>query len=199
LPILIGSASVAEMLATFFLCPLEVAKLRMQTDVSYRASGLVGTLGRTVRSEGVLALFKGYTPIALRQVPYTSCKLVAFELCAAALISSLSSQLDDNRLQQLRPAIVIVAGMCAGAAAAVVSQPADVLLTRMCGSSAVTNMAECVTADGLIDQVRYMWSLGMREAFSGLGARITMISSMTAVQFLGYDTLRSALGAGSSK
>ena len=52
----------------------------------------------------------------------------------------------------------------AGAAAAVVSHPADLLLTRLCGSSQTTNLAECVIAEGVVDQMRYLMSLGLRGA-----------------------------------
>mmetsp|Transcript_62881 Transcript_62881/g.187102 ORF Transcript_62881/g.187102 Transcript_62881/m.187102 type:complete len:93 (+) Transcript_62881:480-758(+) len=86
--------------------------------------------------------------------------------------------------------------MGAGICAAIVSQPADVLLTRMYGVPQVTSTAisECVIVDGPIAQMRYLYSLGVRQAFAGLGPRLVMISSMTSVQFLVYDSLRRALG-----
>jgi len=197
LPVMIGSAATAEVIATFFLCPLETAKLRMQTDAASRAAGLLGTLRHAVASEGVGSLLKGYVPIALRQVPYSSSKLVCFELCASALLGLLARlTTDDDAIVRLRPALVLAAGMGAGICAAIVSQPADVLLTRMYGVPQVTSTAisECVIVDGPIAQMRYLYSLGVRQAFAGLGPRLVMISSMTSVQFLVYDSLRRALG-----
>eukprot|EP00966_Prymnesium_polylepis_P159814 3693756-Prymnesium_polylepis.2 len=52
--------------------------------------------------------------------------------------------------EALRPYAVVFAGLLAGAAAAVVSHPADLLLTRLCGSptaDVATNVAECVIAE----------------------------------------------------
>ena len=46
--------------------------------------------------------------------------------------------------RSLRPPAIISAGPVAGAAAAVVSQPADVLLSRLCGSGAVSDLSACV-------------------------------------------------------
>uniref|UniRef100_A0A7S4BT90 Uncharacterized protein n=2 Tax=Chrysotila carterae TaxID=13221 RepID=A0A7S4BT90_CHRCT len=131
----------------------------------------------------------------MRQLPYTCCKLVAYELCSFALLDALT-RLPEQHLgvgEQLRPAAVIVAGLLAGAAAAVISQPADVLLSRLCGSAAIASLTECVIAQGPREQLAYLFSIGPRECFSGLGPRLMMISSMTSIQFLVYDSLRRTL------
>jgi len=131
-------------------------------------------------------------------VPYTACKLVSFEIGIAALSQLVGAHRD--RLQRAgrhvpdppRTAIVLTAGLLAGCAAAIVSQPFDLLLTRLCGASSVENLASCVIAEGVREQLLYLMSLGT-EAFSGLGPRLAMISVMTSCQFFLYDSLRSML------
>jgi len=94
-----------------------------------------------------------------------------------------------------RVALVLTAGLAAGAAAAVVSQPFDLLLTRLCGNApsvTLTSLTDCVIAEGLADQLKYLVSLGP-AAFTGLAPRLAMVSVMTAAQFVVYDTLRGAL------
>lgn len=95
----------------------------------------------------------GLTPIAMRQLPYTATKLVTYDMFARAakgVASTLERTLmPDSDGKRLQPFAIVLAGMLAGAAAAVVSHPADLLLTRLCGSSATTNLAECVIADGV--------------------------------------------------
>ena len=86
---------------------------------------------------------------------------------------------------------MLAAGLAAGAAATVVSQPFDLLLTRLCGSSSMDALTECVIATGVRQQLLYLLSLGP-AAFTGLGPRVTMVSLMTSLQFLVYDHLRSA-------
>jgi solute carrier family 25 phosphate transporter 3 len=196
LSVMISSAAAAEMMATFFLCPFELAKLRLQTDSSCRAFGLAGTLLSIARVEGPRALWKGFGPVAMRQVPYTCCKLVVYELASLAMLDALR-RLPEERASlgaQMRPAAVVAAGLVAGAAAAVISQPADVLLSRLCGSGAMTSLSACVIAQGPLDQISYLCSIGFRECFSGLAPRLMMISSMTSLQFLVYDSLRQRLG-----
>ena len=112
-----------------------------------------------ISSEGIGALLAGFVPIALRQVPYTACKLVTFELGVnhlqgvARRRAVATGQPEPPRMQ-----IVLAAGLAAGAAAAIVSQPFDLLLTRVCGSA--SSLAECVMDDSFLGQVRYLVQLG---------------------------------------
>lgn len=209
LPIMIGSAAAAEIVASAALCPLEVLKLKMQTTPTLASLGLQRALLHLVRTEGVRALFQGFAPIAMRQVPYTACKLVTFELGHNLLRSAVcrhelrqlarssassGASCDCSASDRHRMPIVMTAGMSAGAAAACVSQPFDLLLTRLCGGSSagVANLADCVIAEGFREQLLYLVSLGP-AAFTGLAPRLAMVSFMTAAQFVVYDSLRLAL------
>ena len=98
------------------------------------------------------------------------------------------------RLERARPVLALGSGLLAGACAALASQPADLLLTRICGGASVARLSSCVIADNMLDQVRYLCSLGVRKCYAGIGPRLTMVASMTAVQFLLYDQVRLRLG-----
>ena len=67
LPIMLGSAASAELVASAALCPLEVIKLRMQTTTELASLGMHKALLRVSGAEGLRALFQGFVPIALRQ------------------------------------------------------------------------------------------------------------------------------------
>lgn len=181
-------------MATAFLCPLEVIKVRLQTDPIAARRGFARTAAHVLRREGPGALFKGFTPIAMRQVPYTMVKLVCFEVGSTALLAAVAARRADRRVDSAtRGAITWATGLCAGATAAIASQPADVLLTRLCGSSAASSLTECVVAEGPREMVAYLSSIGWRAAYSGLVPRLAMISAMSSVQFLLYDALRTQL------
>lgn len=132
------------------------------------------------------------------QVPYTACKLVSFEIGIAALSQLVATHRERLRRsghhvpEPPRTAIVLTAGLLAGGAAAIVSQPFDLLLTRLCGSASVESLSSCVIAEGVREQLLYLLSLGP-EAFAGLGPRLAMISVMTSCQFFLYDSLRTLL------
>lgn len=191
LPIMLTSAACAEVVASAALCPLEVLKLRLQTDPALASLGLRRGALSLARHEGAAVFFKGFVPIALRQVPYTACKLVSFELAVGwmrALVAASDS--GTHASDRHRGVIVLASGLLAGAAAAVVSQPFDLLLTRLCGSGQMAS--ECLLTTGVIQQLRYLIDLGP-GAFAGLPARLGMVSVMTAGQFVIFDSLRQVL------
>lgn len=189
LPLMLGAAGIAEMGACLLLCPLETAKLRIQMGMG--GAGLIGTLSCISQAEGFGALYRGFAPIALRQVPYTMVKLVCYDAIAGMIAQSIRRA----RGKEPDPHFVsLSAGLTAGSAAAIVSQPADVLLTRLCGTTATTQLVECVIASGLWQQIQYMRSMGLRQCYAGLGPRLAMIACVTAAQFALYDDVRHRLG-----
>jgi len=201
LPVMLVSAATAEGCATAVLAPLEVLKLRVQTDPASASRGVLRTFTHIVRHEGAGKLYVGLCPIAMRQLPYTMTKLVAYEVFAKATktaVRRIELALNpESSGEALRPYAVVFAGLLAGAAAAVVSHPADLLLTRLCGSptaDVATNVAECVIAEGFIEQAQYLVSLGFSGAFAGLTPRLLMTSIMTSIQFVLYENVRAALG-----
>lgn len=106
-PIWIASSACAEVVACFALCPMEATKIRMVTDAGY-ARGTLGALRRILSEEGLRALYRGASPIMIRQVPYTVAKLAGYEALSTCFGGGLLS------------------GVVAGALAAAVSQPGDV-------------------------------------------------------------------------
>lgn len=81
------------------------------------------------------------------------------------------------------------AGLVAGLAAAVVSQPADTMLS-------IINKEKGQDGEGTARRlVRIATGLGLRGAYAGMRARLVMVGGMTAVQFGIYgDTKKVRLG-----
>lgn len=165
-PIWIASSACAEVVASFALCPMEATKIRMVTDATYARSAL-GAFRRLLREEGVAALFRGTSPILIRQVPYTVAKLAGYEALSMCIGGGL------------------LAGVIAGAAAATVSQPGDVILAKLCGGSRVARLEACYLSVSAV-----VSSLTLREFFVGLQPRATMCAAICAGQFFMYEALR---------
>ena len=45
-----------------------------------------------------------------------------------------------------------------------------------------------------MQQVQYLWGLGLQGAYAGLAPRLVMTSLMTSIQFSIYESVRAALG-----
>lgn len=165
-PIWIASSACAEVVACFALCPMETTKIRMVTVPGY-APGALGAMKRLFREEGVGALFRGANPIMIRQVPYTVAKLAGYEALSMCIGGG------------------VVAGVVAGALAATVSQPGDVILSKLCGGSKVARIEACYISVSAV-----IGSLSVRELFVGLAPRATMCAAICAGQFYLYEALR---------
>ncbi|KAJ1987948.1 Cu/Pi carrier [Dimargaris cristalligena] len=184
---LAASAS-AEVIADVALCPWEALKVRMQTSTTPFAAGTVAGFNKILATEGVNGFFKGLTPLWLRQIPYTMMKFATFEKIVEAIYSQALSRPkhEYNKMQQL--GVSFVGGYLAGIICAIVSHPADTLVSKL------NNVPKAAGESTMQLSSRIMKDLGMAGIWRGLGARIVMIGTLTALQWLIYDVVKVQFG-----
>ena len=128
--IYLGSAACAEFIADIFLCPLEACRIRAVSDPTY-ANGLAGVATRLMKEEGILrGFYSGFGPILFKQVPYTMAKFAVQGATAEKIYGSLG-----KTPEQMGAAgnlgVALSSGVVAGVIAAIISHPADTLLSKM--------------------------------------------------------------------
>ncbi|MCJ1310590.1 hypothetical protein MMC25_004255 [Agyrium rufum] len=182
----LGASASAEFLADIALCPLEAIKVRMQTTLPPYASTLREGWSKVVGKEGVTGLYKGIFPLWGRQIPYTMVKFATFETVVNKIYGFLGKPKESfNTLQQT--GVSFLGGYIAGVGCAAVSHPADVMVSklnadRMPGESAGKAIS------------RIYGNIGFGGLWNGLPVRIVMIGTLTAFQWLIYDSFKVALG-----
>ena len=184
--IYIGGAALAEFFADIALCPLEATRIRLVSQPTF-ANGLVGGFGRILKEEGVGSFYNGFTPILFKQIPYNIAKFLVFERAAEAIYGAIPTP-KDQLTSSANTAVNLGAGVIAGCAAAVVSQPADTLLSKV----NKTKKAPGQSTLGLLAQLA--GQLGIKGSFTGLPTRLVMIGTLTSLQFTIYGSLKGALG-----
>jgi solute carrier family 25 phosphate transporter 3 len=186
-PIYLASSALCEFVADIALCPLEATRIRLVSQPTF-ASGLVGGAARLLKEEGVLrGFYSGFGPILFKQIPYTMAKFVVYERTAETiygLISTPKDKLSNGAITTIN----LGSGLVAGMAAAVISQPADTLLSKINKQKGV----EGSISSRLVALAR---ELGPRGLFLGLGARLVMVGTLTAGQFAIYGDIKRILGA----
>ncbi|GAB4815285.1 hypothetical protein N2152v2_002331 [Parachlorella kessleri] len=177
---LAGSAS-AEFIADIALCPFEAVKVKVQTVPGY-ARGFADGLPKFVQQEGVAGLFKGVTPLWGRQIPYTMMKFAAFENVVQALYKYVvpKPRSECSKTEQL--GVSFAAGYIAGVLCAIVSHPADNLVSKL-------NATKGVSAGEIIKEMGWV-ALFTR----GLPLRIIMIGTLTGLQWGIYDAFKVFVG-----
>lgn len=177
---LAGSAS-AEFFADIALCPFEAVKVKVQTVPGF-ARGFTDGFPKFVAQEGVGGLFKGLTPLWGRQIPYTMMKFGAFENTVQALYKYVipKPKAECSKAEQL--GVSFAAGYIAGVFCAVVSHPADNLVSKL-------NATKGVSAGQIINEMGWV-ALFTR----GLPLRIVMIGTLTGLQWGIYDAYKVYVG-----
>ncbi|KAH7016075.1 mitochondrial phosphate carrier protein [Microdochium trichocladiopsis] len=181
----LASAAAAEFLGDIALCPFESVRIRLVSQPTY-AVGFVSGLAKLAREEGLSGLYSGLSPILLKQIPYTMATFLVYEKA----IQTAYSIVDKSELTSMAvTGINLGAGLVSGLAAAVVSQPADTILSKINKERA--NKGESTTRR----LVRIATGLGLRGAYTGMQARAIMVGGMTAVQFGIYGDIKKLFGA----
>jgi len=186
--IYLASSALAEFFADIALCPAESARIRLVSDPSF-APSLPAAASRLLREQGVIkGFYSGFGPILFKQVPYTMAKFVVYERLAEAIYASMGKPKD-----QLSPSVVtavnLSSGLGAGLVAAVISQPADTLLSKV-------NKTKGKEGESISTRlVNLAKDLGVKGLFTGLGARLVMVGSLTAFQFAIYGDIKRVLNA----
>jgi hypothetical protein len=112
-------------------------------------------------------------------------KFVVFEKVSESIFRSFPKKdLTDGA----QTAVNLGSGLIAGFAAAIVSQPADTMLSKI-------NKTKGLPGEGTTSRlIKIARELGLRGSYSGIGARLFMVGTLTAGQFAIYGDLKKALG-----
>ncbi|ODQ65297.1 mitochondrial carrier [Nadsonia fulvescens var. elongata DSM 6958] len=183
----LSASASAELVADLFLCPWEAIKVRQQTTIPPFAKSALEGWNKIVAQEGVFGgLYKGLAPLWFRQVPYTMVKFASFEKTVEAIYNYLPKPKREYSLLA-QTGVSFLGGYIAGIACAVVSHPADVMVSKI--------NAERKPSESMGQAVgRIYGNIGFRGLWNGLPVRIFMIGTLTALQWLVYDSFKVAAG-----
>ncbi|KAH9869952.1 mitochondrial phosphate carrier protein [Plenodomus biglobosus] len=181
----LASAACAEFFADIALCPLEATRIRLVSEPTF-ANGLIGGFSKILKNEGVGAFYSGFGPILFKQVPYTMAKFAVFEKVNEAIYKVVDKSQTSNGMQTVYN---LSSGIIAGFAAAIISQPADTMLSKI-------NKSKGLPGEGTTSRlIKIAKELGLKGSFSGIGARLFMVGTLTAGQFAIYGDIKKALSA----
>jgi len=176
---LAASAS-AEFFADMFLSPFEAMKVRIQTMPGYANNMREAFAKMKAEPAGSNPFYKGLKPLWLRQIPYTMMKFSCFEKTVEIIYATVvpKPRAECTKGEQLM--VTFAAGYIAGVFCAIVSHPADCVVS-------VLNKTPGASAGQVLKD------LGWKGCWAGLGPRIFMIGTLTALQWFIYDSVKVAL------
>ncbi|KAH3902771.1 probable Mitochondrial phosphate carrier protein 2 [Saccharomycodes ludwigii] len=177
---LAASAS-AEFLADILLCPFEAVKVKQQTTLTTHHKSM-GAVWKEMSG----SLYRGIAPLWTRQIPYTMCKFTSFERIVEAIYDKIPTPKSEmSSLQQT--GVSFVGGYLAGILCAIVSHPADVMVSKINAEK----LPNETTGQAL---GRIYGKIGFVGLWNGLFMRIFMIGTLTSLQWLIYDSFKVYVG-----
>jgi solute carrier family 25 phosphate transporter 3 len=200
-----ASAS-AEFFADIAYCPLETIKLKVQTqnigewmknESNGFARGLMDGGPALLKQEGLKGMYQIIGALWARQIPYTVIKFVAFEAIIEQIYKATTKHWNRpktsyNKAEQL--GWTFLAGYSAGVICGTVSHPADTMASLLAKNNTMPGSA--------ITKVKTLYSQGYGDMpatgfaglWKGLGPRVFMIGTLTALQWFIYDTVKVTFG-----
>lgn len=187
--IYLAAAAGAEFIADVFLCPLEACRIRLVSQPDF-APSLPATAARLMKEEGIIGgFYSGFVPMLFKQVPYTMAKF-AVQGKAAEWLYNTTGVNPDTSGAAAKMGVSLTSGVIAGVAAAVISHPADTLLSKVNKAGAGGNGPMFTRLANITKEVGFV-----NLCTVGLGARCVMIGTLTALQFGIFDSVMDVLGA----
>ena len=179
----------AEVIADLLLCPWEAIKLKIQLSrpgFEYPNS-LTGAFNKLKAEEGSGGFYKGLVPLWSRQVPYTIVKFVAFEWFVQFFYDNIFTKGKENYSKPTQLSITFASGYLAGIFCAIVSHPADTMVSKLYS----VGKEEGSTGQKV---ARIYKEIGFKGLWAGLLTRIVMIGTLTGLQWWIYDSFKTAVG-----
>jgi len=186
---LAASAS-AEFFADIALCPMEMVKVKVQTSPAGTWPTSLGeaTSAMSKNAAETRFPFGSVVPLWSRQIPYTMAKFFFFEKVVGLFYNNVFTQPKETYSKGTQLGITFASGYIAGVICAIVSHPADSLVSQLGKASnkgkSVGQIASDVGAKALLTK--------------GLCTRVLMIGTLTGLQWWIYDTFKTALGMGTT-
>jgi len=137
-------------------------------------------------AEGMGGLYKGLVPLWARQVPYTIVKFVAFEQVVELFYRHVFTKPKNEYSKSTQLSVTFASGYIAGVFCAIVSHPADTMVSKIYASK---------SEGGLMENMGKIYAqIGFKGLWNGLATRILMIGTLTGLQWWIYDSFKTAVG-----
>ncbi|XP_057805884.1 mitochondrial phosphate carrier protein 1, mitochondrial [Salvia miltiorrhiza] len=175
------SAASAQVFADVALCPFEAVKVRVQSQPSF-ANGLADGFPKVYAKEGFYGLYRGLLPLWGRNLPFSMFMFTTFEHSVDLMHRKVirRKREDCSTAQQL--AVTCLAGYSAGIVGAVISNPADNIVSSLYNKKAAS----------IVQAVK---KIGLANLFTrSLSVRIATVGPVVTLQWFLYDSIKMLTG-----
>lgn len=159
----------------------DVAKIRLQNQLSNDYQGFFGTLKKIFREEGIRGLAKGIEPSMLREMTYSSIRIGGYEPIRRAL------SYDSEDPAYTSPLVKFFSALICGSVGSAMANPLDLIKTRF---QAVLP-GETSPYRNTFHALRYIYGQeGMAGLYRGWIVTCSRASVLNTAQLGSYDSIK---------
>ncbi|CAG8610816.1 10557_t:CDS:2 [Cetraspora pellucida] len=158
---------------------------RKNEDLISTYSGIIPTLAKIWREEGVLGFLRGNGTNIIRIVPYSATQFAAYEKYKRLLLEEGKTELDAPRR--------LSAGALAGITSVACTYPLDIVRTRLSVQSATLSGKEGqkkLAGIASTMKIIYITEGGIMALYRGLAPTLLGVAPYVALNFHSYEVLR---------
>ncbi|OMH82159.1 Solute carrier family 25 member 38-like protein [Zancudomyces culisetae] len=122
----ITSGAISRAAAGFILMPATVVKVKFESSL-YQFKGIFPAVSEIFATRGIRGFFEGAVPTAIRDAPYAALYFAIYENCKRAQRDLYSKYNMNVHIS----AITAISGVIGGVTASYITQPFDMIKTRM--------------------------------------------------------------------
>jgi len=206
--ILIAAAALATIVTAAAAAPFEVLRVKSMglvtakgwrevLDLFIEEKKKLANSTTPFEKKDLLPLWGGFAPTVSRELPFALAKFLVFDLLAKAIVALINSNLGEGSIPikvgtgTIGLTVSALSGAVAGVAGAIVSHPADLILTLTSASKDEDDaewtdvVKELVSREG-----------GISNLFIGLPARSVFFFLVIGLQFFLYDYVKTIFQVG---
>ncbi|TPX32525.1 hypothetical protein SmJEL517_g04368 [Synchytrium microbalum] len=170
---LVGGAT-ARVGVGLILMPMTVIKVRYESNL-YNYTSVWNAFQTITRKEGIRGLFAGFGSTAIRDAPYAGIYVVVYERMKLFLHAAMKSE-------DFKPVINMASGISSAILSSVVTQPFDVIRTRI-------QIKPQEYRNTVFAVAKILKEEGIRAFMSGLGPRLARKPLSAAITWTVYEEL----------
>ncbi|XP_042040477.1 mitochondrial phosphate carrier protein 1, mitochondrial-like isoform X1 [Salvia splendens] len=175
------SAASAQVFADIALCPFEAVKVRVQSQPSF-ANGLADGFPKVYSKEGFYGLYRGLLPLWGRNLPFSMFMFTTFEHSVDLMHRKVIRRKREDCSIPQQLAVTCLAGYSAGIVGAVLSNPADNIVSSLYNKKAAS----------ILQAIK---KIGLANLFTrSLPVRIATVGPVVTLQWFFYDSIKMFTG-----
>jgi len=182
---LIISGCLAGTAASVVLCPMEALRIRLVAEPEFAVGGWVDGGLSMIENEGVRGLWKGFSAMMSKQVPYTVTKNVSFDILTRIAYSMLR-KCGYIITRKMKIIIPFISAIVVSVLSCISSQPGDLLLSLVNAKE-----GNARTRDFARDIIK---EHGVKGFFVEMNTRFLHVGMIVTVQLTIYDFVKRLCG-----